>query len=61
LRSRAGLPGFPITAYDELTAAQVKSRIKDLTKADARKVRTHEKDNKARKSVLGEIEKRLAA
>ncbi len=60
LRSRAGAPGFPITAYDELTAAQIKSRVGDLTKADARKVRTHEKNNKARKSILDAVEKRLA-
>jgi polyhydroxyalkanoate synthesis regulator phasin len=61
LRSRAGIPGFPITAYDELTAAQVKSRVAALNKADARKVRTYEKQNKARKSILDAIEKRLAA
>lgn len=61
LRSRAGVPGFPITAYDELTAAQVKTRIAALSKADARKVRTYEKQNKARKSILDAIEKRLAA
>ncbi len=61
LRSRAGLPGFPITAYDQLTAAQVKSRVGTLTKADARKVRTYEKRNKDRKSILDAVEKRLAA
>jgi polyhydroxyalkanoate synthesis regulator phasin len=61
LRARAGLPGFPITAYDELTVPQIKSRVKDLNKADARKVRTYEKQGKARKSVLDTIEKRLAA
>lgn len=61
LRRGAGAPGFPITAYDELTAAQVKKRVNDLTKADARKVRTHEKNNKARKSILDEIDKRLNA
>jgi hypothetical protein len=60
LRSRAGAPGFPITAYDELTAAQIKSRVNDLTKAEARKVRTYEKNNKARKSILDAIDKRLA-
>ena len=61
LRARAGLPGFPITAYDGLTAAQVKSRVGDLTKADARKVRTYEKRNKGRKSILDAVEKRLAS
>ena len=61
LRARAGLPGFPITAYDGLSAAQVKSRVGDLTKADARKVRTYEKRNKGRKSILDAVEKRLAS
>ncbi len=61
LRAKAGLPGFPITAYDGLTAAQVKSRVADLTKADARKVRTYEKRNKGRKSILDAVEKRLAS
>ena len=61
LRSRAGLPGFPVTAYDSLSAPQVKSRVADLTKADARKVRTYEKRNKNRKSILDAVEKRLAS
>ncbi len=59
LKRRTGA-GFPITAYDELTAAQIRSRIPDLTKAEARKVRTHEKNGKARKSILDAIDKRLA-
>jgi polyhydroxyalkanoate synthesis regulator phasin len=59
LRRRAGGPGFPITAYDQLTAPQVKARLADLTKADLRKVRTREKNGQARKSVLDTIDKRL--
>jgi len=59
LRRRAGAPGEPITAYDSLTAAQVKARLGDLTKADLRKVRTQEKNGKARKSVLADIDKKL--
>jgi polyhydroxyalkanoate synthesis regulator phasin len=60
LRRRAGGPGFPISAYDQLTAAQVRVRLRDLSKADLRKVRTRERNRKARKSVLADIEKRLA-
>jgi polyhydroxyalkanoate synthesis regulator phasin len=59
LRRRTGGPGFPISAYDQLTAAQVKSRLRDLPKADLRKVRTREQRGKARKSVLSDIDKRL--
>lgn len=58
LRRRTGV-GSPITAYDQLTAEQVKSRLKDLGAAELRKVRTQEKRGKARKGVLSEIEKRL--
>ena len=58
LRRRAGGPGQPISAYDQLTASQVKSRLGDLSKAELRKVRTQEKRGKARKSVLADIEKR---
>ena len=60
LRRRAGGPGFPITAYDQLTANQVKTRLRDLNKADLRKVRTREKNGESRKGVLDAIEKRLA-
>ena len=59
LRRRAGVGADPITGYDQLTASQIKARLKDLTKADLRKVRTQEKRGKARKSILDEIEKRL--
>ncbi len=60
LRRRAGGPGPPITGYEQLTAGQVKSRLKDLNKAELRKVRTQEKRGKARKGILDEIETRLS-
>jgi hypothetical protein len=60
-RRRVGVgPSFPITLYDELNAPQIVSRLKDLTPAQLRKVRDHEKRNDNRKSVLSAIEKRLA-
>jgi polyhydroxyalkanoate synthesis regulator phasin len=60
-RRRVGVgPTFPITLYDELTAAQIQSRLGDLTPAQLRKVRDYEKRNDARKSVLSAIEKKLA-
>jgi hypothetical protein len=60
LRRRAGVGKAPISGYDSLSASQVRSRLKDLKPAELRKVRTQEKAGKARKSVLGEIDKRLA-
>jgi polyhydroxyalkanoate synthesis regulator phasin len=60
-RRRVGVgPSFPITRYDELNASQVVSRLKDLTPAQLRKVRDHEKRHDNRKSVLSAIEKKLA-
>jgi polyhydroxyalkanoate synthesis regulator phasin len=60
LRRRAGVAASsPITAYDQLTAAQVKSRLRDLSTAELRKVRTQEQRGKARKSILKEIDKKL--
>ena len=53
-------PSFPITLYDELNAAQIASRLKDLTPAQLRKVRDYERRHDNRKSVLGAIEKKLA-
>ncbi len=60
IRRRAGAPGGPITGYEQLTANQIKSRLKDLDAAGLRKVRTQEKGGKARKSILAEIDRRLA-
>jgi polyhydroxyalkanoate synthesis regulator phasin len=60
LRRRAGVTaGGPITAYDQLTANQIKSRLDDLSPADLRELRTRETRGKGRKSVLAEIERRL--
>jgi polyhydroxyalkanoate synthesis regulator phasin len=60
-RRRVGVgSAFPITLYDELNAPQIQSRLNDLTPAQLRKVRDHEKRNDNRKSVLSAIEKKLA-
>jgi hypothetical protein len=55
----AGGSSFPIAGYDGLTAAQVTARLGDLTPAQLRKVRDHERRGKARKSVLRAVEKKL--
>jgi polyhydroxyalkanoate synthesis regulator phasin len=62
LRRRSGVTtGGPITAYDQLTANQVKSRLGDLSPAQLRQVRTRERRGKARKGVLSDIDRRLEA
>jgi polyhydroxyalkanoate synthesis regulator phasin len=50
----------PITAYDQLTAAQITARLGDLSPAELRKVRTQEQRGKGRKTILAAIDKRLA-
>lgn len=51
--------GFPVSGYDDLTAAQVTGRLSELTPADLRKVRDYEKRNANRKSVLAAVEQKL--
>ena len=53
-------PSFPILGYDDLTAAQVQSRLDALTPAELRKVRDYERRNANRKSVLSAVETKLA-
>jgi hypothetical protein len=50
---------FPILGYEDLSAAQVSSRLGDLTPAELRKVRDHERRHANRKSVLDSIETKL--
>ena len=60
VRRTAGLGStFPISGYDDLTAAQVTARLGELSAADLRKVSEHEKKNANRKSVLAAVEKNL--
>jgi polyhydroxyalkanoate synthesis regulator phasin len=58
-RRAVGIGSFPILGYDDLSAAQVTDRLSDLTPAQLRKVRDHEKRNANRKSVLQAIERKL--
>jgi hypothetical protein len=50
---------FPITLYEELNVAEIKSRLSDLTPAELRKVRDHERRNANRKGVLSAIKSKL--
>jgi polyhydroxyalkanoate synthesis regulator phasin len=60
LRRRSGVTaGGPITAYDQLTASQIKSRLGDLSTAQLRQVRTREQRGKARRGILTDIDRRL--
>lgn len=58
-RRRARIPGFPITAYDQLTIRQIDRRLAELTRGELKKVRDYEQRNKARKGVLRAVDRKL--
>jgi hypothetical protein len=58
-RRAVGIGTFPVLGYDDLSASQIGDRLSDLTPAQLRKVRDHEKRNANRKSVLQAIERKL--
>jgi hypothetical protein len=61
-RRAAGVgPSFPIIGYDDLTVAQVQSRLTNLKPQELRKVRDYEKRHANRKTVLSDIETRLGS
>lgn len=59
VRRRARIPGFPITAYDQLSIRQIDRRLAELTRAQLRKVRDYEQRNKARKGLLRSLDRKL--
>jgi polyhydroxyalkanoate synthesis regulator phasin len=59
VRRRARIPGFPITAYDQLSARQIDRRLAELTREQLRKVREYEQRNKARKGLLRSLDRKL--
>jgi polyhydroxyalkanoate synthesis regulator phasin len=59
VRRRARIPGFPITAYDQLSIRQIDRRLAELTRQQLRKVRDYEQRNKARKGLLRSLDRKL--
>jgi hypothetical protein len=53
------MPGFPITAYDQLSVRQIDRRLQELSRAELRRVRDYERRNKARKGVLRAVDRKL--
>ncbi len=60
VRRRARVPGFPITAYDQLSIRQIDSRLQDLTRDQLRKVRDYERRNKGRKGLLRALDRKIS-
>jgi polyhydroxyalkanoate synthesis regulator phasin len=50
---------LPIAGYDDLTAAEVITRVKGLDADEVRRVRDYERRNANRKTVLSALEQRL--
>jgi polyhydroxyalkanoate synthesis regulator phasin len=59
IRRGARLPGFPITAYDQLSVPQIDRRLQELSRAELRRVRDYERRNKARKGLLRSLDRKL--
>ncbi|MGO9961020.1 MAG: hypothetical protein ACLP50_34435 [Solirubrobacteraceae bacterium] len=60
-RRAAGVgPAFPIDGYDALNAGRVQSEIKQLSRADRRRVLAYERRHANRKTVVVALEKSLA-
>jgi hypothetical protein len=60
-RRVAGLgTDFPISGYDDLTAAEVIAELDGMADAELRVIRSYEKANANRKTVLGAVERKLA-
>ncbi len=57
-RTRRG-SAFPIADYEDLNAAQVLSRLGDLSAPDLRKVRSYEAQHANRKTVLNAVDSKL--
>jgi polyhydroxyalkanoate synthesis regulator phasin len=56
---RVAIGGFPISGYDDMTAAQVAERLDGLSDPELRAVRDHERRNANRKTVLMAVERKL--
>jgi polyhydroxyalkanoate synthesis regulator phasin len=59
VRRGARVPGFPITAYDQLSIRQIDRRLQELSPQELRKVRDYERKNKARKGLLRALDRKL--
>jgi hypothetical protein len=58
-RAITGEDEFPVAGYDDLTAAEIVSRLGELQAPDLRRVRDYERRNANRKTVLAALDQRL--
>ena len=58
-KARKNAKDVPINGYDELSVGEVEKKIKGLSKDDIKAVRSYEKNNKNRKTLLERIDSKL--
>lgn len=58
-KKAAGKPRFPIANYDELTVADIRPRLADLSPRQLELVRDREASGAGRKTILNDIDSRL--
>jgi len=58
-QARKNAKDVPINDYDELSVGEVEKKIKGLSKDDIKAVRSYEKNNKDRQSLLERIDSKL--
>ena len=52
---------FPIAGYDEMNVREIGERLEDLSAAEIRRVREHEKRNKNRETLIEQFDRKLRA
>lgn len=53
--------GLPIANYDDLTVAEVSDKLDGLSVDELKKVRTYEKSNKSRDTLVDQIDRKIKA
>jgi hypothetical protein len=61
MRSAAETRAFPIEGYDEMNVEEASKRLDDLSVEELRLVRDHEERNKARGSLLEQMDRKIRA
>ena len=59
MRSAAETRAFPIEGYDEMNVDEISKRLNDLSVEELRLVRDHEERNKARGSLLEQMDRKI--
>ena len=57
--ARKNAKGVPTNGYDNLSVGEIEKKIKGLSKDEIRTVRSYEKNNKNRKTLLEKIDGKL--